>query len=91
MKHVRALHITPEKIVTCNVVVIQLLSALVKTKTLLRNKSPNTPSVLVATSFIRSPDETALRNDADFQNKMAQALHQGLSHLPTKPTAQFLC
>lgn len=41
-------------------------------------KAPDIPSVLVEAAFISNPDEEAKLNNADYQNKLADALMRGI-------------
>uniref|UniRef100_UPI0025E683E6 N-acetylmuramoyl-L-alanine amidase family protein n=1 Tax=uncultured Nevskia sp. TaxID=228950 RepID=UPI0025E683E6 len=41
-------------------------------------KSPDIPSVLVETAFISNPREEKLLGDADYQDKMAQSIFEGV-------------
>ncbi len=41
-------------------------------------KAPDIPSVLVETAFITNPREAAMLKDAQFQNKMAERLADGV-------------
>ncbi|WP_246165256.1 N-acetylmuramoyl-L-alanine amidase [Pigmentiphaga aceris] len=42
-------------------------------------KAPDIPSILVETAFISNPDEERRLNDAAYQNRMADAIMQGIS------------
>jgi len=41
-------------------------------------KAPDIPSILVETAFISNPDEEARLQTAEYQDKLAQALHRGI-------------
>jgi N-acetylmuramoyl-L-alanine amidase len=41
-------------------------------------KSPDIPSILVETGFISNPEEARLLRTADYQQKMANAIHDGV-------------
>lgn len=43
-------------------------------------KAPDIPSILVETAFISNPEEEKKLNDAEYQNKMAAALVDGIKH-----------
>ena len=42
-------------------------------------KSPDIPSILVETGFMTNPDEEKRLNNPQYQEKIAQALHQALN------------